>query len=710
MAAHFGRRLRKGAATTAVAAAAVAALSASQAPGVTVDGQGRQTSADATPSPEETADGAGATGNSPYYTDLPPLKSPNPSPTTGTGPTTPGTAEAGIPATVLDAYKKAEAALRESKPGCNLPWQLLAAIGKVESGQARGGRVTADGTTTSPIRGPQLDGNGFALIQDTDNGAYDGNSSYDQAVGPMQFIPSTWEWAGRDGNDDGREDPNNIYDAALAAGHYLCRFGWDLSEQRDLKKAILSYNNSTEYLNTVLSWLEYYRRDSHEIPDGTGTLPVDRSDDTDRVRPTTPSTPGTSTPGTSTPTTGSGSGRPAGSGAGRRRGGARGGGARGGGGGRPDPVGVVAAVHGQRAGAVRDLVAVPAVVLQPRQDGVQVLRRVVVAEDGLLEVALLGQVPAEAAQVVAGGERGVVDVVGVLAAVVVAVAARPLPGGRDELHGADGLVVGAVAVVGTVVGVLDEGEAVAVQLGAADRGGRRAVGGDASTAGLAGLHLADGGEQLPGQVAAGLGLAQRGLGLLVGVEDGRGNARLRRARGGGAGAGGRRRVGTLERRQVRVVGRVAGRAGAVGGLLGRGRGVRAGLSALAVDRHPWSLGRGQGRHRRRGHGGGCRSLAQPPAEMRRHRVNPSRERRSVVNVCRVRPVVTIHPPHRLPSTDVNVPCCAPSTPVPGTPGTATLATLRQLPLPGHPFMPDIHRLATFVRGRVRHRGVPHTGA
>src|SRR3546814_1613089 len=46
------------------------------------------------------------------------------------------------------------------------------------------------------------------------------------------------------------------------------------------------------------------------------------------------------------------------------------------------------------------------------------------------------------AQVVAGGEGGVVDVVGVLAAVAVAVAARPLPGGRDELHGADGLVVG----------------------------------------------------------------------------------------------------------------------------------------------------------------------------------------------------------------------------------------------------------------------------
>ncbi|MFI9821236.1 lytic transglycosylase domain-containing protein [Streptomyces sp. NPDC052013] len=294
MAAHFGRRLRKGAATTAVAAAAVAALSASQAPGVTVDDHGRQTSADATPSPDEAA--SSATGNSPYYTDLPPLNSPNPSPSASTDPDTPaGAAEAGIPATVLDAYKKAEAALRAKKPACNLPWQLLAAIGRVESGQARGGRVSADGTTLSPIIGPQLDGNGFALIKDTDNGVHDGNSRYDNAVGPMQFIPSTWAWAGRDGNGDGREDPNNIYDAALAAGHYLCRNGWDLSDQSDLNRAILSYNNSTDYLNTVLRWLEYYRKGTHEIPDGTGTLPSDRSDEGTRRPGTTPSP---STPGT----------------------------------------------------------------------------------------------------------------------------------------------------------------------------------------------------------------------------------------------------------------------------------------------------------------------------------------------------------------------------------------------------------------------------
>ncbi|MGC5035701.1 lytic transglycosylase domain-containing protein [Streptomyces sp. DT190] len=304
MAAQFGRRLRKGAATTAVAAVAVAALSASQAPGV--NDHGRQTAADATPSPDVSASDGSATGNSPYYTDLPPLKSPNPSPSTGPSPSGQGETEAGIPATVLDAYKKAEASLRESKPGCNLPWQLLAAIGRVESGQARGGRVDAEGTTIGKILGPQLDGNGFALIKDTDNGAYDGNSAYDQAVGPMQFIPSTWAWAGRDGNADGKKDPNNIYDAALAAGHYLCRNGWDLSDQDDLDRAILSYNNSREYLNLVMRWLEYYRKGTHEVPDGTGTLPGNRSDggsgaSSDPSTPSSPSAPGTPGQGASKP-------------------------------------------------------------------------------------------------------------------------------------------------------------------------------------------------------------------------------------------------------------------------------------------------------------------------------------------------------------------------------------------------------------------------
>ncbi|MEU6996185.1 lytic murein transglycosylase [Streptomyces sp. NPDC046465] len=268
MAPVFGRRLRRGTMTAAVAAAAVAALAASQAPGVTDVPGGKEAAAGAADT-AETPDGS-ATGDSPYYTDLPPLQSPVPPKTSGH--------EAGLPATVLDAYKKAESALNADRPGCNLPWQLLAAIGKVESGQARGGRVDADGTTLKPILGPVLNGNGFAKITDTDKGAYDGDTTHDRAVGPMQFIPSTWATSGRDGNGDGKKDPNNIYDAALAAGYYLCANDRDLSVEDDLHQAILSYNRSTEYLNTVLSWLEFYRKGTHEIPDGSGTLPDDRSD------------------------------------------------------------------------------------------------------------------------------------------------------------------------------------------------------------------------------------------------------------------------------------------------------------------------------------------------------------------------------------------------------------------------------------------------
>ncbi|MFH8618172.1 lytic murein transglycosylase [Streptomyces sp. NPDC017979] len=272
MAAHFGRRLRRGATTTAVAAAAVAALSASQAPGVTHavsgDSQGSQDEAsDATPPP-----GTPATGDSPYYTDLPPLDSPNKQGTSPSGGTK-GAAEAGIPATVLDAYKRAERTIASSDPGCRVPWQLLAAIGKVESGQARGGRVDANGTTLSPILGPVLNGVGFANILDTDNGAYDGDTTHDRAVGPMQFIPSTWASWGQDANGDGRKDPNNIYDAALAAGRYLCANDRDLTQAQDLERAILSYNRSREYLTTVLSWFDYYKRGTHSVPDGSGVLP-----------------------------------------------------------------------------------------------------------------------------------------------------------------------------------------------------------------------------------------------------------------------------------------------------------------------------------------------------------------------------------------------------------------------------------------------------
>ncbi|WP_420903292.1 lytic transglycosylase domain-containing protein, partial [Streptomyces boncukensis] len=259
-------RFRRGLGGTAVAAVAMAALTASQAPGAVLGGGGEENAGGRT----DAAPGDRAPGDDSFHTELPPLESPPPPKSRASELPGAGEKQSGIPATVLAAYKKAE---RSVSPGCGLRWELLAAIGKVESGQARGGAVDREGTTLKPILGPVLNGEGFASIKDTDGGRYDGDKEYDRAVGPMQFIPSTWERWGADGNGDGRKDPNNIYDAALAAGEYLCAGGRDLSSQADLDRAILSYNNSNEYLRTVLAWFRFYREGTHEVPDGEGVLP-----------------------------------------------------------------------------------------------------------------------------------------------------------------------------------------------------------------------------------------------------------------------------------------------------------------------------------------------------------------------------------------------------------------------------------------------------
>ncbi len=64
----------------------------------------------------------------------------------------------GIPMMALTAYRNAEQKMSVSDPACGVSWNLLAAIGRIESGHACGGNVDARGTAVTPIFDPALDG------------------------------------------------------------------------------------------------------------------------------------------------------------------------------------------------------------------------------------------------------------------------------------------------------------------------------------------------------------------------------------------------------------------------------------------------------------------------------------------------------------------------------------------------------------------------
>lgn len=181
----------------------------------------------------------------------------------------------GIPVTVLAAYRKAEANLAAAKPSCHLPWWLVAGVGRIETGHAFGGRVDANGNTRGRIMGPLLDGSmpGTAVIRDTDGGKWDGDATFDRGIGPMGFLPGSWTEWGKDGNGDGVADPNNVFDAATAAGYVLCSVG-DLSNPATMAKALLRYNHSASYVNIVLTWAAAYRDGVTPTADSTGSVPA----------------------------------------------------------------------------------------------------------------------------------------------------------------------------------------------------------------------------------------------------------------------------------------------------------------------------------------------------------------------------------------------------------------------------------------------------
>jgi len=171
-----------------------------------------------------------------------------------------------IPSMALAAYRNAERLMALAAPNCGISWNLLAGIGRIESLHANNGATDAHGTAVRPIYGPALDGSlpGNEII--VQGMASNGQPTYARAMGPMQFLPGTWARYASDGDGDGKADPQNLFDASLAAARYLCSGGLNLRDQSQVLSAILRYNNSMPYAENVLGWAAAY---------ATGVVPVD---------------------------------------------------------------------------------------------------------------------------------------------------------------------------------------------------------------------------------------------------------------------------------------------------------------------------------------------------------------------------------------------------------------------------------------------------
>jgi membrane-bound lytic murein transglycosylase B len=220
-----------------------------------------------------------------------------------------------IPALTLRAYREAAAWAAGYDPDCRLDWTVLAGIGRIESNHGLFGgpatRFSPGGTVTPTITGPPLDGDGVASISDSDGGRWDGDTTWDRAVGPMQFLPGTWRSLGRDGNGDRVADPNNLFDAAVSAAGYLCLSGGgDLGDPARLRRAIYGYNHSWPYVDAVLGWARLYQGGvavGPAVPSGTAAPTTTATTGPPAAAPTAttrqPTTTGPPTSTTRQPTT-----------------------------------------------------------------------------------------------------------------------------------------------------------------------------------------------------------------------------------------------------------------------------------------------------------------------------------------------------------------------------------------------------------------------
>ncbi len=167
-----------------------------------------------------------------------------------------------IPARVVAAYGRAEMWMQRQKASCHLSWATLAGIGRVETerGDFDLSAISASGRLVKPVVGPPLDGSpGVPAVHDSDGGKLDGDKAWDHAIGPMQFLPSTWKkYQERANGDGGAPDPQNVDDAAFTAARFLCSGGDDLGTPAGWWRAILFYNQAVAYGQDVFSAADAY--------------------------------------------------------------------------------------------------------------------------------------------------------------------------------------------------------------------------------------------------------------------------------------------------------------------------------------------------------------------------------------------------------------------------------------------------------------------
>jgi hypothetical protein len=110
-----------------------------------------------------------------------------------------------------------------------MSWTVLAAIGQIES---------ADGQNMGP--------------------------SSAGALGPMQFLPSTWaEWGISGFGPPGRPDIMDPFDAVPSAARMLCADGASSGTQSGLRQAVFAYNHADWYVNEVLALAGRYAAEYH---------------------------------------------------------------------------------------------------------------------------------------------------------------------------------------------------------------------------------------------------------------------------------------------------------------------------------------------------------------------------------------------------------------------------------------------------------------